>query len=117
MSDINKGLELAQQMGNYVNSYSNREKAAEFIEGFCRQHRTLQQSSFRLIMSLIEHMASNEYRTDLRNEASHNVAKKLLAGFKTETYKELLNRGCSDKTAKADSESENFLPSKYLSYI
>ncbi len=117
MSETNKGLELAQQLGDYVNTSSNREKTADFIDGFCRQHRTLQQSSSRLILALIEHMASDAYRTDLRNEAAQKVAKKLLAGFKHETYKELLNQGCSEETAKADSESENFLPSKYLPYI
>jgi hypothetical protein len=117
MSETNKGLELAQQMGDFVNSSSNREKTADFIDGFCRQHRTLQQSSFRLMLALFEHMASDAYRTDLRNEASAKVAKKLLAGFKAETYKELLNGGCSEKTAKDSSESEFYMPSKYLPFI
>lgn len=117
MSETNKGLELAQQMGDFVNTFSNREKTADFIDGFCRQHRTLQQSSFRLMLALFEHMASDAYRTDLRNEASAKVAKKLLAGFKSEIYKDLLIQGCSEKTAIVDCESELYSPSKFLPFI
>jgi hypothetical protein len=117
MPETNKGLELAQKMGDYVNSFSDRGKAAQFIEGFCRQHPTLQQSSFRMILALIEHMASNEYHVDGRNEASKKIAKKLLSGFKDKTFKELLNDGIPSESAKKASESEDFLPSRYLPYI
>lgn len=105
METSNKGLELAQLLGDFVNTYSLRDKGKEFIDGFCRQHRTLQQSSFRLILELIEHMASDDYKTDGRNEESKKIAKQLLAGFKTQN-------------SIAASYSDEFsLPSKFLPFV
>lgn len=110
------GLKLADIMTDYVNGFS-RDKGKEFIEGFTRQHRTLQQSSFRVILELIEHMASNSYQTDLRNEASKKIAEKLMAGFKKVIYEEEIAMGSSPETAKEISESENFIPSRFLPFI
>lgn len=93
----NTGAKLAEDMGDYVNTFSDKSK--DFIEGFCRQHRTLQQSSFKMILKLIEHMATDEYRTDPRNEDSKDIAKKLLSGFKKE-----LN-------------DDDFKPSNFLRFI
>lgn len=51
-------------------------------EGFCKQmsneHRTLQQSFTRLCLHWLSTCASDEYRFDGRNEASHIIAKALL---------------------------------------
>ncbi len=109
------GIELAEILGNFVNT-SNRDKSKEFIEGFSRQHRTLQQSSFRLIMELIEFMASDNYKTDLRNESSKAVAKRLINGFETEYHKELKSQGVSERNIES-STGEHFLPSKFLQFI
>lgn len=110
------GLQLAEAMGDYANTFS-RDKGKEFIEGFIRQHRTLQQSSFRIILELIEHMASPDYQTDLRNEASKKTAQKLIAGFKKVIYEEELAMGSTPERAKENSESEYMQPSKFLPFI
>lgn len=111
----NSGVKLAVDMGDYVNSFS-REKAKDFIQGFIRQHNTLQQSSFRMILELIEFMASDEYRVDGRNEASKNVANKLIKGFETEFHKELAAQGV-EKDRLAGYIGENYKPSKFLPMI
>jgi hypothetical protein len=110
------GIELAEQLSDYVNTMSDRGKHAEFIDGFCRQHRTLQQPSFRMILALIEHMASDNYRTDGRNEGSKKVAQKLIKGFEKEYHNELREQGVSEHNI-ASSVGENYTPSKFLSFI
>lgn len=51
-------------------------------EGFCKEmtkeHRTLQQSFTRLCIYWLCTCASDEYRYDGRNEASHEIAKALI---------------------------------------
>ena len=51
-------------------------------EGFCkemtREHRTLQQSFTRLCIQWLCTCASDDYRYDGRNEASHEIAKALI---------------------------------------
>lgn len=111
----NTGLQLAENMTDFVNTYS-RDKHKHFIEGFCRQHRTLQQSSFRMILQLIEHMASDEYRIDDRNADSKKVAQQLLKGFQTEYHNELKAEGMSEKGIQG-CVGEDFLPSKFLRLI
>jgi hypothetical protein len=111
----NNGVKLAEKMADYVNTF-NRNVGKNFIEGFCRQHRTLQQSSFRMILELIEFMASDDYMTDGRNEGSKEVAKKLIKGFETEYQKELMSSGMSETVAK-QCIGENFLPSKFLKFV
>lgn len=50
----------------------------KFAEAVCRNHRTLQQSYFRTIVAVIQLMASPDYGYDLRNEASHLIAKRIV---------------------------------------
>lgn len=114
--ETTKGLELAQQMGDFVNTFNMRERSAEFIEGFDRQHRTLQQSSFRMVLELIEHIASPEYRVDGRNEHSHRVAKMLLKGFEMANHEELRKQGVSEKEVEL-SVGDYWKPSKFLGFI
>ena len=52
------GKELATELTDFVNSY-NFDKQG-FINQFCREHRTLQQSAVRLMFELMEHIASDE---------------------------------------------------------
>ena len=51
-------------------------------EGFCKEmtkeHRTLQQSFTRLCIEWLCTCASEDYRYDGRNEASHEIAKALI---------------------------------------
>jgi len=81
MEELNpKAKELAGKMTDYVNSYS-REKNKEFAQALSVEHRTLQQSTLRLMLETIEMMAGDEYRTDGRNEMSKTTARRLMSGF------------------------------------
>lgn len=113
MSDKTKGAQLAEDLGDFVNSYGHNEK--DFIEGFMKQHRTLQQSSFRVIMKLVEAIASEDYRFDGRNEATHLLAKKLKKGFIAENFLEEKAKGYNDEDAKK--YAEYFKLGEYLPTI
>ena len=78
-----KAKELAGKVTDYVNSF-DREKNRQFAKALSREHRTLQQSTMRLMLETIEHMASDDYTTDPRNEQSKMVAKRLMTGFAKE---------------------------------
>ena len=65
---------------DYLNSFSSKEKA--FIEEMNREHRTLQQSFTKLCLAWLENCASEDYRFDGRNEASHNISKEVVEGFR-----------------------------------
>ncbi len=109
--------ELAENLTDFVNS-SNSEKYDEFIEIFSNQHRTLQQSAIGLMLRVIEHVASDDYKTDLRNEDSQKIARNLIDGFKIVKKQEYINEGTSE--AKADeyvSTESGSKPSKYLGFI
>lgn len=71
--------EAVLAMSDFVNNFGVDEKA--FIEKMSYEHRTLQQSFTKLCLKWLEFVASDEYRFDGRNEASHKVAKDLLAGW------------------------------------
>lgn len=72
--------QLAGQVTDYVNSYSS-DKNSQFAKALSCEHRTLQQSTLRLMLETIEMMASDEYRTDGRNESSKTTAQRLMRGF------------------------------------
>ena len=91
--DVNQ---LVSQITDYVNSYSL--KPEEFIEAMSCEHRTLQQSFTRLVMKWLEHCASADYRTDGRNEATHQISKRLIDAFQ-------------------ESQEYNINPSDYLPLI
>ena len=74
--DVNQ---LVEDITNYVNTMSL--KPEEFTDSMSRQHRTLQQSFTRLCLKWIEYCASEEYRHDPRNEASHDVCKTIVESF------------------------------------
>ena len=109
-------LELAENLTDFVNTFNTKEKTDEFIKAFSRQHNTLQQSSFRMILALIEHMATEEYHTDGRNEQSKNVAKKLLNGFREELRKDLRNQGVPEERI-GNYVGDDHKPSNFLSFI
>jgi len=79
MSERNKDVEaLAEQFSRFVNGHSGSsyQQVAEIL---LRDHRTLQQSMMRFCMVFIEGMArKEETQTDLRNEASVVMAKRIV---------------------------------------
>ena len=110
------GKQLAEAMADFVNG--GRDKQKDFIEGFCRQHRTLQQSAFKMMLELMEHIASDEYRTDGRNEDSQKIARNLVEGFKMAKKAEYISQGTSQIYADSLVDSEyGSKPSKYLGFI
>ena len=68
--------ENAQKVSEMLNSFSFS------CEGFCKEmtkvHRTIQQSFTRLCIHWLCTCASDEYRYDGRNEASHEIAKAII---------------------------------------
>lgn len=98
--------EVVQEITDYVNTFND--KGEEFCEAMSREHRTLQQSFTRLCLKWLEHCASDEYRTDARNEQSKRIAMELLKGFKELKEKE----GFTGDTLKLMSK-----PSGYLGFI
>jgi hypothetical protein len=98
--------ELVQEFSDYVNTFGD--KSQEFCEAMSVEHRTLQQSFTRLCLKWLEHCASDEYRTDGRNEQTKKIAIELLDGFKEKQIKE----GYTGETLKLMSK-----PSGYLNHI
>lgn len=71
--------EAAEALANFSNNMGH--VPAEFVQEMARQHRTLQQNCTGLMMAWLMHLASlKEGEYDLRNEASVQLAKKLLEG-------------------------------------
>ena len=109
--------ELAEAITDFVNS-SNKEKHLEFVEIFSWQHRTLQQSAFGLMLQTIEHMASDDYHTDARNQDSKKVAQTLMKGFKVAQTAQFVAEGTSEERAKEYVEMDGYdKPSRYLGFI
>lgn len=77
-----KEYKAAKMFENAVNDYSFDPK--KFAETLPYMHRTLQQSIFRLVAAIITFMADDGYRTDERNQASHDISKKLVEILKEE---------------------------------
>jgi len=73
--------EVTSKLTDFLNNFSYEENSAYFNEAMSREHRTLQQSFTRLAFQWIEFMASDEYRTDGRNQQSKQMAQELLEGF------------------------------------
>jgi hypothetical protein len=111
------GKELATELTDFVNNFNCDHD--EFINAFTREHRTLQQSSFRLILMLLEKLASDEYgkNTDARNKSSHEVAKKMIEGFKKVLIEEQLALGESEESAKEFCETQYAKPHRFLGSI
>jgi hypothetical protein len=69
---------------------------------------TLQQSFTRLCLGWIEYVASNEYRTDARNEDSKAICMKMLHSFRREMAAEGYTQETLDLMSK---------PSGYCSHV
>ena len=71
---------MVSEMTDYVNTFGDVH--TEFVKSMEMEHRTLQQSFTRLCLKWIEHVASEEYRYDLRNEQSHQTCKLMMDLFR-----------------------------------
>lgn len=71
-------IEMDEAISRFVNSISQSE-IPELGEAMARDHRTLQQSKFRMCLSFIEQLAIayDNGHYDLRNEAACKAASKM----------------------------------------
>ncbi len=80
-NEINsKARELAGQITDYVNR-GGRDCGKELAVALSSEHRTLQQSTMKAFLEFIEFAASDDYRTDGRNEETKRMAQRLIDGF------------------------------------
>lgn len=75
-----KEFELATKVENAINSFCFSPKA--FAASIPFWHRTLQQTFWRVIVACIKVYADENYRHDLRNQASHLEAKEMMQYLK-----------------------------------
>jgi len=78
--------ELVKDFANIMNTYSTETQAKKFIEQFKREHRTIQQSMFGVILSLIVEMAGENYHVDGRNQKSKEMAEMFVKGYADQLY-------------------------------
>ena len=104
---------LMSDFADIANSYSN--KNSIFCKEFTRHHRTLQQSMFGTILQIVAFVATDDYRTDGRNQQSKEIAKMLIAGYAEELKKYYIVDGASE--SRAESYKQTFLanPKDFLS--
>lgn len=111
------GKDLARLVSDYINVLNTDDKCEDFVKHFSRQHRTLQQSTIGLFLKVIEHVASDEFSTDARNEDSKRTCKALIDGFKVIKKEEFLKDNWSEASADDYLNKEGGRPSKYLGFI
>ena len=75
-AEIERTKAAVEAMSNFVNNYGHSPEL--FARLMANEHRTLQQSFSKLMLVWLEYIATDEYRTDGRNEASQMVAKRLI---------------------------------------
>ena len=113
--EIRDAKEVVGALGNYVNY---RRSSKGFAEAFKREHRTLQQSAFKMFLELMEEMATENYHTDGRNEDSKKMAQTLLNGFKLAKKQEYIEQGVSEQRAEEYvTLGDGAKPSRYLSHV
>jgi len=76
---MEKTVAIVNEITDYVNVLSRDNN--QFNQLMSVEHRTLQQAFTRLCLKWLEHVASDEYKYDLRNEDSKKVATELVEGF------------------------------------
>jgi len=80
-NEINpKARELAGQITDYVNR-GGRSCGQELAAALNCEHRTLQQSTMKVFLEFVEFASGDDFRTDGRNEATKQVAKRLMKGY------------------------------------
>ena len=91
--------ELAEKFGDFVNHFHGESAQKLFNEYLSREHRTLQQNMMRMMFGYIEYCATDEYRTDGRNEQTKKVCQEIVKAF------------------EALPQHEGTKPSQWLSFI
>lgn len=75
----------AQELERALNDYGWNPK--RFAESTRYYHRTLQQALMRTIVAIIQMVGDENYGTDLRNQASHKLCKRIIdSGALDEIY-------------------------------
>ena len=75
----------AQELERALNDMSWNPK--RFAEGVGHYHRTLQQELMKTIVAIIKMVGDDNYGIDLRNQASHELCKKIIdSGALDDTY-------------------------------
>lgn len=77
---MEQNTNIASIVTDMLNSYDSM-NAYKFLMDMRSEHRTLQQSFTKLCLLWLEQCASDEYRHDLRNEASHKIAKAVIEAW------------------------------------
>ena len=63
---------------NYKTVVNTRQHPKRFAESTRFYHRTLQQELMRTIVAVIRMVGDDSYGTDLRNQASHKLCKRII---------------------------------------
>lgn len=82
-----RGIETGKKLMSMVNSYNNQE-ILDFIQNVTSDHRTLQQSAFRVFMKCVDVWAEN-YNSgnyDLRNEQTCKMSAEIKKLFEDNLY-------------------------------
>jgi hypothetical protein len=69
--------DVVRSIETVINRMGSRELQDEITSALANNHRTLQQNTMKFFMEFVAKMSQN--RTDLRNEASVNLAKQIMA--------------------------------------
>lgn len=72
MSSADKAVKVSEMLNTF--NFNNE----EFCKAMTKEHRTIQQNFTRLCIHWLATCASDDYRYDGRNEASHRVSKALI---------------------------------------
>jgi len=105
----NAGALLAEKFSRFVNNFNAKNE--QFVKAILNQHPTLQQSSIKLCLQVVEGMAAKEH-VDGRNQASRDVCQKLLAGYTEEWVKLFMERdGNTEEKARKYATNTAFHPS------
>ena len=85
------------------------------LNQFEREHRTLQQSMFSVMMKIILHVSKDEYQTDGRNEYMKKTAQDLVKGYgeifeakEVKYYQEEIGYGEVEAREKAKKSRQSF---------
>lgn len=80
MANSEQITKAVAEISKAVNTFGSI--SPEFNALMSREHRTLQNSFTRLCLGWLEHIASEEYKTDPRNESGAAVSRKLMQLFR-----------------------------------
>lgn len=73
-----KGIDLAKEVTDALNNFSNGVSRRAFLKAMTREHPTLQQSFTGLCLEWLATIAAEDYCVDGRNEYAQKIARKAL---------------------------------------